>query len=310
MKNVNISLKCHADTRWSSKAKTVNALYTQLPQVVTALNVLVSGTFNAETIATAKLYLISIDFKFVCTLNVWERILTAIDRVNRSLQLKNVTVDKGAKMIQGLLKQIQNFRDENFENIFHEALKICEKVGIESDFVEKRRQAKKQDTCYDMTTKENFKIKIFQVIDILITHFQWRFEKLNDIAEDFKFLSIQSLKSITIENLKKQAADVALNYKNDIYGIEYSSELETLKFQAHTLYVDSESTCSLDLLQALHQFLLVETCPNVDIALRIFLTLPVTVASCERTFSKLKLIKTYLRSSMRQHRLTIWAFCP
>ena len=39
------------------------------------------------------------------------------------------------------------------------------------------------------------------------------------------------------------------------------------------------------------------------IALRIFLTIPVTVASGERSFSKLKLIKTYLRSNMLQDRL-------
>ncbi|GBL91984.1 hypothetical protein AVEN_102553-1 [Araneus ventricosus] len=35
----------------------------------------------------------------------------------------------------------------------------------------------------------------------------------------------------------------------------------------------------------------------------IFLTLPVTVATGERSFSKLKLIETYLRSSMSQERL-------
>ncbi|XP_057805079.1 uncharacterized protein LOC131020345 [Salvia miltiorrhiza] len=43
--------------------------------------------------------------------------------------------------------------------------------------------------------------------------------------------------------------------------------------------------------------------PNVSIAYRILLTVPVTVASAERSFSKLKLIKTYLRSSMSQERL-------
>ena len=43
--------------------------------------------------------------------------------------------------------------------------------------------------------------------------------------------------------------------------------------------------------------------PNLAVALRIFLTLPVTVASAERSFSKLKLIKTYLRSTMTQDRL-------
>jgi len=47
--------------------------------------------------------------------------------------------------------------------------------------------------------------------------------------------------------------------------------------------------------------------PNVTIAFRVLLTVPVTVASAERSFSKLKLIKTYLRSSMSQDRLNCLA---
>lgn len=35
-----------------------------------------------------------------------------------------------------------------------------------------------------------------------------------------------------------------------------------------------------------------------------FLTIPVTVASAKRSFSKLKLIKNYLRNSISQDRLT------
>lgn len=40
------------------------------------------------------------------------------------------------------------------------------------------------------------------------------------------------------------------------------------------------------------------------VALRISVTIPVTVAAAERSFSKLKLIKTYLRSSMAQEHLS------
>ena len=43
---------------------------------------------------------------------------------------------------------------------------------------------------------------------------------------------------------------------------------------------------------------------NLAVALRILLTLPVTVASGERSFSKLKFIKNYLRTSMTPNRLT------
>jgi hypothetical protein len=43
--------------------------------------------------------------------------------------------------------------------------------------------------------------------------------------------------------------------------------------------------------------------PNVSIAYRILFTMSVMVASAERSFSKLKLLKNYLRSTMTQDRL-------
>ena len=59
----------------------------------------------------------------------------------------------------------------------------------------------------------------------------------------------------------------------------------------------------LDLLRYLQSSRLHEVFPNVSVALRVVLTIPVTVTSGERSFSKLKLIKTYLRASMKQDRL-------
>ena len=48
----------------------------------------------------------------------------------------------------------------------------------------------------------------------------------------------------------------------------------------------------------------VEYFPNACIAFRILLTIHVTVASAEISFSKLKLIKSYLRSTMSRERLS------
>ncbi|KAL8540881.1 hypothetical protein ACS0TY_002211 [Phlomoides rotata] len=48
----------------------------------------------------------------------------------------------------------------------------------------------------------------------------------------------------------------------------------------------------------------IDSCfPNEYIVYKILLTIPVTVASVEKSFSKLKLIKTFLRSTISQDRL-------
>ena len=58
-----------------------------------------------------------------------------------------------------------------------------------------------------------------------------------------------------------------------------------------------------DLLHFIYANSLSDSVPNVCVSRRILLTLPVSVASDERTFLKLKLIKTRIRSSMTQDRL-------
>ena len=61
---------------------------------------------------------------------------------------------------------------------------------------------------------------------------------------------------------------------------------------------------AFDVLSSIVEWDFIESLPNLSLALRLFLTVCVSVASCERSFSKLKLIKNYLRSTMSQARLS------
>jgi hypothetical protein len=71
---------------------------------------------------------------------------------------------------------------------------------------------------------------------------------------------------------------------------DLSSELRVLKF---TLPTKTMSVIDI------FKFVKDSNCyPNISIVYRVLLTMFVTVASAERIFLKLKLIKTYLRSSM------------
>ncbi|CAI6352926.1 unnamed protein product [Macrosiphum euphorbiae] len=65
----------------------------------------------------------------------------------------------------------------------------------------------------------------------------------------------------------------------------------------------SKKTTPLQLLQLLNSFDLITAFPNLYLVYKHLCTIPTTSVSCERSFSKLKLIKTRLRSTMAQSRL-------
>ena len=69
-------------------------------------------------------------------------------------------------------------------------------------------------------------------------------------------------------------------------------------------HLDHKTWRAIEFLEFIVKYDFVESVPNIALSLRLFLTICVSVASCERSFSKLKLIKTYLRSTMSESRLT------
>nr|CAI5870317.1 unnamed protein product [Callosobruchus analis] len=227
MKHSNISLKKHADTRWASKARAVKALNSQLPQIWCVLKILTTNDYNAETISTAKNIMDQINYKFICTLQIWDKILESVDKVNVALQSKTMTIDKASELIKGLTSQIQNIR-ETVDIVFEKAKRICEQCGIEDNFPEKRRKRIKRhdlsessDTGYDISQQQSFNIQINEAIDTIISELKWRFEKLRDIQNSFGFLTLKHITAYSVEELKKHAADLSIKYSADINATEF-----------------------------------------------------------------------------------------
>ncbi|XP_047141109.1 uncharacterized protein LOC124816117 [Hydra vulgaris] len=95
-------------------------------------------------------------------------------------------------------------------------------------------------------------------------------------------------------------------FKRDVFYVLLDSlidELEHLKaIRASNLGIIQLSP--FQLLNTLHELKLDSLFPNILVVLRIFCTLPVTVAQAERSFSTLARVKNVLRSTMFQDRLS------
>jgi len=88
---------------------------------------------------------------------------------------------------------------------------------------------------------------------------------------------------------------LTVNEESDICGDELYQELIICR------NIVDESATLIEVLSFLKKTS--EGFSNDCIALHILLTIPITSAGAERSFSKLKLIKNYLRNSMSQQRL-------
>ena len=85
---------------------------------------------------------------------------------------------------------------------------------------------------------------------------------------------------------------------SDVCGGKLADEIVALKS-----FLPDTVKQPLDILKYLSSKKSYTAFRNYFVALRIFLTIPITVVSGERSFSCFKLIKNYLRSTMHQDRL-------
>ena len=97
---------------------------------------------------------------------------------------------------------------------------------------------KAKDESQHISAQTQFKVGLIQVIDSMITQINTRFVALNEVADDFAFLSGQTILDTDVTQLTKMAADLALKYPNDLDQHEFSLEIESFKFHATTLMND------------------------------------------------------------------------
>jgi hypothetical protein len=314
-----LTVKSWSNTRWESIIKSVQAIKYQTPQIRSALKALeeMSALDNDPSTVSDCQSLVSAleNFEFLVGLVIWHDILFFINKVSKKLQTKIVSIDATLKHIEGVITYFKKYRDEGFTYSMDTAKIISSELDVEPIFPTKRKGKRNkhfdeqddedeemQQSAIDLFKREYFLI----MIDAAFASLTSRFEQMKAFDNVFGFLfnsgNLKSLDEVDLwSHCKIFAEKFTHENSSDVEINDFYSELKVLQVS-----LPDSSMSATEVLK----FVMDAYCyANVTVAYRILLNVPVTVASAKRSFSKLKLLKNYLRSTMSQERFNGLVMC-
>ena len=245
------------------------------------------------------------NFDFVFMLVVQCKILEIVNIPSKAMQCKTIDLISAHKLLQNAAQNIAELRT-SFDAVMNEASSISSQWGLPRQFSNKR--TKKTKTFFDELSEgialndpvKRFRVTVFlPLMDIVSRQLIKRFEGMNALVMAYQVfyqvLLILILRRKQKNFSEKFADNVSLLFPSQMLSIKTSfkekiAHLKSAKEMASVLIIENAS--------------LATSYPDVRTAYMMYLTVPVTVATAERSFSKLKLIKNFLRSSMSQERLS------
>ena len=301
------SLKMESSTRWSAREEATTAIHLHLEKIIELLETIEEQcSERVDTRSKAKLLLDAVKkYEFFAYLQFWSSILRPLNIVQKKLQQPNINIMQAVEELDTLSFFLGNVVER--ENLITRSIDYADQGSETYDFVTCKRRRRKKKLDGEVSRDEGLSLKCefrrvaTEVLDRLHMEMKERCHRMKNHAMRFGFL-LQAdilMKSMDENTLMKHCVDFSSFY-DEIPPVSLYNDI----IDARVLYCNKEAPKSPEgILKKLAGYGS-DVCPNLSTAIRILMTLASSVASCERSFSKLKLIKNYLRSTMAQNRLS------
>ena len=219
---------------------------------------------------------------------------------------------------------------QKFLNMFREQFEKYEREGMEltdcdTYTLDKRRarrptrtfeEDREENTPVRMSASEKFKLDTFFVIIYkLSTALELRINAYSKVHQSFGFLT--EFHNMDHGQIDDAILNLVLSYPAD-FDSAFCTEFHqftTFISEQENLITPEQHPSQLDYREVQNMYTLIKSSgldsafPNVEVALRIYLSLIITNCSGERSFSHLKRVKNEIRSTMLQDRVSNLSLC-
>ena len=296
-------------TRWTVRHAAINSILVNYRALVSALEVVQQG--HDEYAAKGRGLLSQMEsFDIFFSLKLGHLVFSAAEQFSINLQAKDTTVGEGLKGAKLLSSYYSSMRNEEKFSAFYSSVLSSSEGKTDGPVLPRYRRRPRRledgDNPHRFATPEDMYRQIFfEVLDYSCGEIENRFTQ-SDLA--------------TVSSLETFLLDIANGNSSVEFPAllsQYVSEqgIVQLKAQASMLpgAIQSVSSGSVKqvtsvrtVCEALNQNKMVKEMLSIihrPKLVVIYLTFPVTSATAERSFSSLRRVKTYLRSTMTSQRL-------
>ncbi|XP_050508949.1 52 kDa repressor of the inhibitor of the protein kinase-like [Diabrotica virgifera virgifera] len=307
-------MRGYCETRWVERHEAVLEFTEDMPKIAEALKC-ISQWRDSTTSSKARALLCSISTcDFIITMHCLSDTADVTCGLSKYLQTEAIDVCSAKSKIDNMMKTIQNKRDktnEFFLLIFSSAEKTMDAMDVQMRVPRiVRKQVNRPN--YTLLTGDNQRSQVSKywetavyipILDNLITDLTSRFSdesldcyKLNILVPS-TLDSVSNVKS-SFESICDKYSSV-LSIKKETMLMKILNEICSLKNMVN-YNVFKEISTPMTCFQNLDE----HNYPILKSLVQILLTLPISIATAERSFSTLRRLKSWMRTRMTEDRLT------
>ena len=305
---ISLVVKAESATRWSARTEAVKTINTYLEEILHVLHDMIDDENDSnETRRDARqLYNRMLGYDILTLIEFWNKVLIRIDRIQKRLQDPSMNFHDADMDLKSLRDNFYDEREEWVRQSLEEGLGFCQEWTVETERRHRRKKRMDDENTRDagLTFKEEMERVMKGTLDRLHREMDERFARLTDTDMKFGFL-------LDVDGLCHDPDRDDLRKKCNILGEFYSCDVD--RQQLYEEIIDCRMLLSSrdyiqisrpeEFLQFIVQYGDQSVFPNLRIAIQIMLIIAVSIDGCDGSFSKLKLILSYLRASMGQERL-------